>query len=183
MSPNSIARSVPPPCSSLLRSCVIHRYQDIIIFIVGGTTYEEAKTVAALNAQFAAGQGLGGSIGPSGPVGAGTRILLGGTCVHNSKTSVPSPPPLRPRLTPSQSFLQMARDASFAFPTPALRTQVAHPTPGVQTGQGINLNLGPVSLNVGGGAGGALEAGVDAARDGLRELFGKVRQGVDGVRL
>lgn len=60
--------------------------QDIIIFIVGGTTYEEAKTVAALNAQFASGGGLSGSIGPNGPVGAGTRILLGGTCVHNSKS-------------------------------------------------------------------------------------------------
>jgi hypothetical protein len=60
--------------------------QDIIIFIVGGTTYEEAKTVAALNTQFASGGGLSGSIGPNGPVGAGTRILLGGTCVHNSKS-------------------------------------------------------------------------------------------------
>jgi hypothetical protein len=35
--------------------------QDIIIFIVGGTTYEEAKTVAQLNAQFAAGHNLAGS--------------------------------------------------------------------------------------------------------------------------
>lgn len=61
------------------------RPQDVIIFIVGGTTYEEAKTVAQLNAQFAAGHGLAGSIGPAGPVSANTRIILGGTCVHNSK--------------------------------------------------------------------------------------------------
>lgn len=60
------------------------RPQDVIVFIVGGTTYEEAKYVAGLNAQFAAGHGLGN--GPNGPVGAGTRILLGGTCVHNSKS-------------------------------------------------------------------------------------------------
>lgn len=61
------------------------RPQDIIIFIVGGTTYEEAKTVAQLNAQFAAGHNLAGSIGPAGPVSPNTRIVLGGTCVHNSK--------------------------------------------------------------------------------------------------
>lgn len=60
------------------------RPQDIILFIVGGTTYEEAKTVAQLNSQFATGQHLSGSMGPSGPVSAGTRIILGGTCVHNS---------------------------------------------------------------------------------------------------
>lgn len=64
----------------------VARPQDVIVFIVGGTTYEEAKYVAGLNAQFAAGHGLGN--GPNGPVGAGTRILLGGTCVHNSKSSV-----------------------------------------------------------------------------------------------
>lgn len=56
--------------------------------MVGGTTYEEAKAVANMNAQFAAGSGLGGSVGPSGPVGAGTRIVLGGTCIHNSKSFV-----------------------------------------------------------------------------------------------
>ncbi|ORY76290.1 Sec1-like protein [Leucosporidium creatinivorum] len=160
--------------------------QDIIIFIVGGTTYEEAKTVAALNAQFASGGGLSGSIGPNGPVGAGTRILLGGTCVHNSK-----------------SFLQMTRDASFSFspsfssapppsaPNPLSSSQSAStsapPTTLAQQQQqqqqGLNLNIGPVSLQVGGGAGGALEEGVDAVKDGLRDLWGRARRGVDGVRL
>ncbi|GAA5820648.1 hypothetical protein JCM10212_004317, partial [Sporobolomyces blumeae] len=67
------------------------RPQDIILFIVGGTTYEEARHVAQLNAQFAAGQGLAGPSGGHGQgqggqsIGVGTRILLGGTCVHNSK--------------------------------------------------------------------------------------------------
>jgi hypothetical protein len=51
----------------------LHRPQDIIIFIVGGTTYEEARTVALLNQELAASAQF-----------AGTRILLGGTCVHNS---------------------------------------------------------------------------------------------------
>ena len=43
--------------------------QDIIIFIVGGATYEEARTVAQINA--------------SSP---GTRVILGGTSIHNSTT-------------------------------------------------------------------------------------------------
>lgn len=41
--------------------------QDIIVFMVGGTTYEEAKMVAQVNA--------------SSP---GVRVVLGGTAVHNS---------------------------------------------------------------------------------------------------
>ncbi|GAA5872587.1 hypothetical protein JCM1840_004846 [Sporobolomyces johnsonii] len=167
------------------------RPQDIIIFIVGGTTYEEAKAVAQLNAQFAAGQGLAGSMGPAGPVGVGTRILLGGTCVHNSK-----------------SFLTMVRDASFSFPSSfssaqALRSsapssssttpipssssgpQAPAPAPAVSPPpqQNFALNLGPISLNVGGQAGNTLEAGVDAARDGIRDVLAKVRNRVDGVRL
>lgn len=43
--------------------------QDIIVFMVGGVTYEEAKMTAALN--------------ESTP---GVRIVLGGTHVHNSAT-------------------------------------------------------------------------------------------------
>ncbi|KAF1995116.1 Sec1-like protein [Amniculicola lignicola CBS 123094] len=43
--------------------------QDIIVFMVGGTTYEEAKMVAQVNA--------------SSP---GVRVVLGGTMVHNSST-------------------------------------------------------------------------------------------------
>ena len=43
--------------------------QDIIVFMVGGTTYEEAKMVAQVNA--------------SSP---GVRVVLGGTTVHNSST-------------------------------------------------------------------------------------------------
>ena len=43
--------------------------QDIIVFIVGGATYEEAKMVAQMNA--------------SSP---GVRVVLGGTSIHNSTT-------------------------------------------------------------------------------------------------
>ncbi|KAI0190089.1 Sec1-like protein [Astrocystis sublimbata] len=60
--------------------------QDIIVFIVGGATYEEAKTIAGINA--------------SSP---GVRVVLGGTTIHNGATfleevddavsSWPEPPP------------------------------------------------------------------------------------------
>lgn len=60
--------------------------QDIVVFMIGGTTYEEAKMVAQVNA--------------SSP---GVRVVLGGTCIHNSTTfleevedavgSWPEPPP------------------------------------------------------------------------------------------
>ncbi|KAI1322828.1 Sec1-like protein [Xylariaceae sp. FL0255] len=43
--------------------------QDIVVFIIGGATYEEAKMVAGINA--------------SSP---GVRVVLGGTTVHNAAT-------------------------------------------------------------------------------------------------
>ncbi|KAI0022076.1 GIDA-domain-containing protein [Xylariomycetidae sp. FL0641] len=43
--------------------------QDIVVFIIGGATYEEAKTVASINA--------------SSP---GVRVVLGGTAIHNAAT-------------------------------------------------------------------------------------------------
>lgn len=51
------------------------RPQDVIIFMVGGTTYEEARTITLLNQE-------------TGSTSTGTRLLLGGTCVHNSSTYV-----------------------------------------------------------------------------------------------
>ena len=55
---------------------VAFRPQDVIIFIIGGATYEEARTVALLNQEPASGSA------------AGARLLLGGTCVHNSMRCV-----------------------------------------------------------------------------------------------
>ena len=43
--------------------------QDVVVFIVGGVTYEEAKMVAQVNA--------------SSP---GVRVVFGGTSIHNSTT-------------------------------------------------------------------------------------------------
>ncbi|KAH8998634.1 Sec1 family-domain-containing protein [Lactarius akahatsu] len=65
----------------------LQRPQDVIIFMIGGTTYEEARTVALLNHDSTTG-GTGGA-----------RLLLGGTCVHNSS-----------------SFLEMVEYAAASFP-------------------------------------------------------------------
>lgn len=43
--------------------------QEIIVFIIGGATYEEAKIVAQVNAGF-----------------PGVRVVLGATTIHNSST-------------------------------------------------------------------------------------------------
>lgn len=43
--------------------------QDVIVFMVGGTTYEEARVVAQINAST-----------------PGVRVVLGGTSIHNSST-------------------------------------------------------------------------------------------------
>lgn len=43
--------------------------QDIIVFMVGGATYEEAKMVAGINAST-----------------PGVRVVLGGTSIHNAET-------------------------------------------------------------------------------------------------
>lgn len=45
-----------------------NRIRDVVVFIVGGATYEEAAKIAAINAQS----------------GGAVRIVLGGTIIHNS---------------------------------------------------------------------------------------------------
>lgn len=59
------------------------RPTEVVVFVVGGTTYEEARTVALMNEKLASGQGWGGQ-GQQPQHGA--KIVLGGTCVHNSQT-------------------------------------------------------------------------------------------------
>lgn len=45
------------------------RPQDIIVFICGGATFEEARYIAQLNTTT-----------------PGIRVVLGGNCIHNSKS-------------------------------------------------------------------------------------------------
>ena len=66
----------PGPTASMQRP------QDVIIFMIGGTTYEEARVVSLLNQDLSVGSGPPGS---TTNTASGTRILLGGTTVHNSK--------------------------------------------------------------------------------------------------
>lgn len=144
------------------------RPQDIIVFMLGGVTYEEARAVALLNQQLA-GQ---------------TRLLLGGTTVHNST-----------------SFLDMMANVAQHYPesvyqsaTPAPPSTTASPAPnGGATGPGpaINLRAGGYELNVGGQAGSGLyragngsgEIGasfqIDGLRDGARNFFGNLRGRVE----
>ncbi|KAI0050351.1 Sec1-like protein [Auriscalpium vulgare] len=90
----------------------LQRPQDVIIFVIGGTTYEEARTVSLLNQDPASGGA------------AGTRLLLGGTCVHNSS-----------------SFLDMISSAAANFPA-----AVYDPPPeSASTAPALNLNLGGVA--------------------------------------
>lgn len=135
----------------------LQRPQDIIIFMIGGTTYEEARTVALLN------QEAGNSL-------TGTRILLGGTCVHNSS-----------------SYVEMIRAAAEKFPA-----SVYEPPPeSATTAPSLNLNLGGVNVSLGGSAGTGVyrtssdHVGVQAEgiKDGMRNFIGRVKQGVDKIGL
>ncbi|TDL22167.1 vacuolar protein sorting-associated protein 45 [Rickenella mellea] len=141
----------------------LQRPQDIIIFMIGGTTYEEARVVSLLNQDLAAGTGQLGS-------SAGTRILLGGTTVHNSS-----------------SFLDMIRIAAVSFPM-----SVYDPPPEAPpTAPALNLQLGNVNVSLGGPGGSGVyrtsgkAAGVqaDGIRDGVRTFMGKVKEGVDRIGL
>ncbi|WRT66980.1 uncharacterized protein IL334_003945 [Kwoniella shivajii] len=164
------------------------RPQDIIIFMIGGTTYEEGRAVALLNQRLA-------NDTAGGP--GGTRILLGGSMVHNSTSfldmvescalhypeSIYSPPMGQPAL----SLLSSAAATPIPSSTPVQGGPSALPS--------INLRAGGYELSVGGAAGSGLyrtnqEGGanfelpkMDAVagvaggiRDGAGRLWGNVRQ-------
>ena len=68
--PISTCSTMKSKSSSLVMLLPVCRIQDIIIFIIGGATYEEARFVADLNKK---GQ---------------WKIVLGGTSIHNSQRYV-----------------------------------------------------------------------------------------------
>ncbi|EFI27209.1 vacuolar protein sorting-associated protein 45 [Coprinopsis cinerea okayama7 len=140
----------------------LQRPQDVIIFMIGGVTYEEARTVTLFNQDPSAA--TNGSIVGS----TGTRFLLGGTCVHRSA-----------------SYIEMVRSAAENFPT-----SVYDPPPESSSNAPVlNLNLGGVNVSLGGPAGSGVyrtsSDGVNVQADGLRDgvlnLIGKVKQGVDRI--
>lgn len=64
----------------MLPELISGRPQDVIIFMIGGTTYEEARTITLLNQDPVAASNAGiANLG-------GVRLLLGGTCIHNSSS-------------------------------------------------------------------------------------------------
>ncbi|EKM51743.1 uncharacterized protein PHACADRAFT_262057 [Phanerochaete carnosa HHB-10118-sp] len=136
----------------------LQRPQDVIVFMIGGTTYEEARTVGLLNQESAS----------SGSYAAGTRLLLGGTAVHNSS-----------------SFVEMMRSAAVNWPS-----TVFDPPPESPSNMPLlNLNLGGVNVSLGGRtgtgvyrtSGEGVSVQTDGIRDGVKNLIGKVKQGVDRI--
>lgn len=150
------------------------RPQDIIVFMLGGTTYEESRTVALLNQQLA-GQ---------------ARIIIGGSFVHNSKSfldmlsnaaehyppSVYGPPP---------SLAAVAGNTAVSSISNA-------PSAPSANAPAINLRAGGYELSVGGAAGsglyrasGANTSGIaasvqlDGLRDGAKSFFGNLRDRVE----
>lgn len=148
----------------------------MIVFIIGGATYEEARTVSLLNQEPTTG-GTGGA-----------RLLLGGTCVHNSTRcalAIIRDPNVG--TTFFRSFLEMVELAAAGFPA-----EVYEPPPeSASNAPALNVNLGGVSLSLGGpvgtgvyrtsGESSGLQA--DGIRGGVRSLLGKVKQGVDKIGL
>ncbi|KAK2465256.1 hypothetical protein APHAL10511_002610 [Amanita phalloides] len=146
-----------PFLESLGPNAGLQKPQDIIVFMIGGTTYEEARVVAQFNQEQ-------GGLGVAS-LNSGVRVLLGGTCVHNSS-----------------SYLAMLKSAAASFPA-----SVYNPPPdSVSSAPSLNLNLGGVNVSLGGPAGTGVyrtsneSVGMqaDGLRDGVRNLIGKVRQGV-----
>ncbi|KAG6850749.1 hypothetical protein H0H93_009372 [Arthromyces matolae] len=142
----------------------LQRPQDIIIFMIGGTTYEEARTVALLNQDPATAP----NTGIQNPTGV--RLLLGGTCVHNSSSI----------LTMNERYLEMMQSSAASFPS-----SVYEPPPeSASNAPALNLNLGGVNVSLGGpggtgvfrtnGEGVSVQA--DGIRDGVLSLFDKVIQ-------
>lgn len=107
------------------------RPQDIILFMIGGTTFEEARAVSLLNQQLATAAAT-----TSGGSSTAPRILLGGSCMHNSsRCDTPfshSSTLSDGRLPPAHSFLGMVESSATHFApsfyaAPATLTSVSAP--------------------------------------------------------
>ncbi|KAG5638704.1 hypothetical protein H0H81_010686 [Sphagnurus paluster] len=142
----------------------LQRPQDVIIFMIGGTTYEEARTVTLFN-QDPVTASSGGV-----QTAVGTRLLLGGTCVHNSS-----------------SYVEMIRAAATCFPSSVFQP----PPESASNAPALNLNLGGVNVSLGGtggtgvfrSSGEGVGVQADGLRDGVLSLIDKVKQGVDRIAI
>jgi vacuolar protein sorting-associated protein 45 len=153
------------------------RPQDIIVFMLGGTTYEESRAVALLNQQLA-GQ---------------ARIIIGGTFVHNSQSFLDMLSNVAEHYPPSvygppSSIAASTGTATSGAVTPATGNTAS----ATANAPAINLRAGGYELSVGGAAGsglyrasganpGGIAASVqlDGLRDGARNFFGSLRDRVE----
>ena len=101
----------------------LQRPQDVIIFMIGGATYEEARTIALMNQESSAGSTTTASTTP-----AGVRLLLGGTCIHNASRSVfgstphhRSPQAPQPELISPSQLCRNDEKCSYPVPLDSLR--------------------------------------------------------------
>lgn len=147
--------------------------------MIGGATYEEARTVTLFNQDPAAvmdGPGIQpGSI----------RVILGGTCIHNSSSYVSLLFHESRAESPVSRYIELIRAAAPSFPA-----SVYDPPPeSSSNAPALNLNLGGVNVTLGGPAGTGvyrtsnegLNVQADGLRDGVLNLIGKVKQGVDRI--
>ncbi|RXW22499.1 hypothetical protein EST38_g3391 [Candolleomyces aberdarensis] len=140
----------------------MQRPQDVIVFMIGGATYGEARTVTLFN-QDPASVMDGPGISPGS-----VRVILGGTCVHRSS-----------------SYIEMIRSAAVNFPA----TVYDPPPESSSNAPALNLNLGGVNVSLGGPAGTGvyrtsnegINVQADGLRDGVLNLIDKVKQGVDRI--
>ena len=89
-------------------------------------------------------------------------------------------------MTRSRSFVDMMKSAATSFPS----TVYDPPPESANNLPSLNINLGGVNVSLGtntgvyrtsGDAGVGVQA--DGIRDGMKSLFGKVKQGVDRIGL
>lgn len=125
--------------------------QDVILFVIGGTTYEEARMIALLNGAASASS----SQTPPTPSWPGTHFLLGGTTVHSSQT-----------------FLRMVQHTASKLPSSIT-------SPPASIAQRVpHLRLGPVQVAVPQERG-DLEQAAIGARDFATGWIGRVMRSVD----
>lgn len=151
-----------------------YRPQDVILFVIGGATFEEGRYVHLLNQQgLGAGQGghggpgtQGGFAANSGPGsqgGSSTPNLSGGGAGGGAGGANPSTPRFLlggTTMLNSSSWLDMIQDAASRFgptaakPPPNLGSAAGGGgAAGQAGGGGMNLRIGPVQLSTGGGGG------------------------------
>ena len=160
----------------------LQRPQDVIIFIIDGATFEEARTVALLNEASSNASGATGS--------GGTPRCSGFYWAVPVSTTPQGQCPTRKLVVAVlmgavSSPVGVIKFAAITFPSSVYDLPVV-PANNLPA---LNINLGGVNISLGGNSAGVyrtsgdMGVGVqaDGIRDGMKTLFGKVKQGVDQI--